>query len=265
MKIVEYIENESGAENIDISRQKTNEKNLSNARELWKKIILIDEDKCPNYKNFKSSDRELNRVVQTIPNRLKKNFIHYGLSSPEDISWKHIKRMAKEYLEASEWLQISFCKDSTRQGIDERVQRKMLNFHLNDLNYDFTKCLPSLTLYKGKLLQKDEYKKLDPRKTRKDIDSVHKSNGINIWIFQKYAKDSGGHQDNVIAETQHFLNDADEFFKIGKKNNYFIAQLDGKFIESKLLKFRENIIYTSNVFAGNTQDVIKWLRNIKNS
>ena len=265
MAVIEYIRSKNGAENIDISRQKTNESNLMEAKKLWSKIIDIDEDKYPDYHNFQSSNSDLITLVKkTIPSRIKKNFIHFGIDSPEDISWKLIKRMAKEYLNANPWLQISFCKDSTRQSVDERVQRAMLNSHLNGLNYKFKKCSPSKTVYEGELLSRKDYYKLDPRKTRKDIDTYGSKYNRNIWIFQKYAKASGGHQDNVITETQHFLEDADKFIanNNNNNNNYFIAQLDGKFIEENIVSLKSHITNTPYVFAGNSYDVINWIKDI---
>ena len=261
MSIKIYIDSKSGAKNIDISRQKTNESNLEEAKRLWNRVIEIDEKEFNRFEDFRSDDRDLQILVtHTIPSRIEKNYIHYNLNSSEDISWVSIKRMATEYLNASRWLQINFCKDSTRQTVDENVQRAMLNFHLNDLDYEFVKCKPSKTLYGGKLLSRKEYLKLDPRKTRKDIDTFGSKQNKKIWIFQKYAKVSGGHQDNVITETQHFLQDADDFVSKNNSNNFFIAQLDGEFIERMLGGLRQHISSGSNVYVGNSEEVIKWIR-----
>ena len=251
----------NGATNIDISRQETNKSNLAEAIDLWKQVIKIDENKYSSFKNFKSSNKDLQKLItQTIPSRLNKNFILYGMDSPDDISWAHIKKMANEYLNAGEWLQINFCKDSTRQSVDEQVQREMLNNNLKDIGFSFEKCMPSKTVYAGKLLSRDEYHIQDPQKTRKDIDT-YGSNGIKkIWIFQKYAKVSGGHQDNVVIETLHFLNDSLEFVLQNNTNDYFIAQLDGKFIEKQIPHIRNSISSKAKVFAGNSEEVIRWIR-----
>lgn len=261
MSVVLNTSSENGATNIDISRQETNKSNLDDAIDLWKQVIKIDENKHLSFKDFKSSNKDLQKLItETIPSRLNKNFILYGMDSPDDISWAHIKKMANEYLNASEWLQINFCKDSTRQSVDEQVQREMLNNNLKDIGFSFQKCKPSKTVYAGKLLHRAEYHIQDPQKTRKDIDT-YGSNGIKkIWIFQKYAKVSGGHQDNVVIETRHFLNDSEEFVLQNNTNDYFIAQLDGKFIEKQIPRIRNSISSKARVFAGNSEEVIRWIR-----
>ena len=261
MPIVLKTNLKNGADNIDISRQETNKSNLSYAKKQWEEILKIDEKNYLFYKDFKSNDEKLKKlVIETIPNRLRKNFYHYGMDNPDDISWSHIKKMAREYLNASEWLQINFCMDSTRQSVDEKVQRKMLKVSLKDIGFSFEKCKPSKTVYDGKLLSKAQYKDLDPKKTRKDIDTYGSNGIVNIWLFQKYAKASGGHQDNVVIETQHFLSDAEEFVLQNSSNDYFIAQLDGKFIEEQMLHIRKNISSKSRIFAGNSEEVIRWIR-----
>ena len=261
MSVVLKTDSKNGADNIDTSRQQTNKSNLNEAIKLWEEIVKIDESKYLSFKDFASNNKDLNELItKTIPSRLKKNYILYGMSAPNDISWFHIKRMAEEYLNASEWLQINFCKDSTRQSVDERVQRKMLNESLKDINFVFKKCTPSKTVYGGKLLSKTEYHAADPKKTRKDIDTYGSNGKSHIWLFQKYAKASGGHQDNVVIETQHFLNDAEEYVSKNKSDDYFIAQLDGKFIEKQISHIRNSIELESRIFAGNSEEIISWIR-----
>ena len=261
MSIVLKTDSKNGAHNIDISRQQTNKSNLNEAIKLWEEIVKIDESKYPSFKDFVSNKKDLNELItKTIPSRLKKNYILYGMSAPDEILWFHIKRMAEEYLNASAWLQINFCKDSTRQSIDEKVQRKMLNESLKDINFVFKKCTPSKTVYDGKLLSKTEYHAADPKKTRKDIDTYGSNGRSRIWLFQKYAKVPGGHQDNVVIETQHFLNDAEEYVSKNKSDDYFIAQLDGKFIEEQISHIRNSIELESRIFAGNSEEVISWIR-----
>tara|TARA_B100000073_G_C23655909_1_gene542473 strand:+ start:172 stop:963 length:792 start_codon:yes stop_codon:yes gene_type:complete len=263
MSVVLITNSRNGAKNIDMSRQETNRSNLREAINLWKEIIEIDEKEYKSFKDFSSENKDLERLIlTTIPSRLTKNHILYGLDSPENISWFHIKKMADEYLNASEWLQINFCKDSTRQSVEEQVQRKMLNEGLQSTGFNFYKCKPSKWVYAAKILSKDEYLINDPQKTRKDIDTFGTNGSANIWIFQKYTKVGGGHQDNVIIETQHFISDSEEFILENNSNDYFIAQLDGRFIEAQTKKIRKNISSGSKVFAGNTEEVINWIKKI---
>ena len=81
----------------------------------------------------------------------------------------------------------------------------------------------------------------------------------HFYFFQKYAKVSGGHQDNVVIEAKHFLSDADTYSMLHKNQNYFVAQLDGHFIESHLRELNSHIQSPANIFAGNTEEIIRWI------
>ena len=169
--------------------------------------------------------------------------------------------MALIYSSADPWLQINFCKDSTRQSVDEKVQREMLKKAVDLEKWIFKKGKPVRYLFEGKILQGRIKKSLK----RKSIDTIgeHKDGKRKIWIFQKYAKVSGGHQDNVDIETKHFLEDACKYINNEPFQNYFIAQLDGAFIESKLPELRKIYKNNKNVYAGNSENVIDWIRKIE--
>ncbi len=249
----------NGAKNIDESRQETNKDNLREAIECWAEIVDIDESEFPDFRCFKSENEDTQKLVtETLPSRLSKNILFYDIQS--EITWKDIKKLAETYHDADPWLQINFCKDSTRQSIDEKVQRQMLIDNLD--KWVFEKCTPSKYVYDGKLISKNEYTKLDPQKTRKDIDTIGKCNGAKVLIFQKYAKVAGGHQDNVVIEAKHFLSDADEYAMLHKNQNYFVAQLDGHFLEGHLKKLNSHIQNPANVFAGNTEEIVSWIADI---
>lgn len=277
MPVIINIDSKNGAENCDKSRQETNISNLEQAEFMWKTIQSINEKKYPDYKNFKATSKAYHNLgkkfcddleklaVKTIPSRITKNYIFFGLASPDSISWKEIKKMALLYSKADPWLQINFCTDSTKQSVDEKVQRMMLKKAKDLDKWRFKKCKPTSYLFEGKIHQgkiKKEFK-------RKSIDTFgeHKDGNKKIWIFQKYAKVPGGHQDNVNIETKHFLEDACKYINNDSVKHYFIAQLDGAFIESKLPELRK--IYkntkTKYVYAGNSENVIDWIGKIKGS
>jgi hypothetical protein len=47
----------------------------------------------------------------------------YDYKTNKEINFEAVQRLAKSYLEADAWLQINYCRDSTRQGIDESGHR----------------------------------------------------------------------------------------------------------------------------------------------
>jgi hypothetical protein len=256
---------------IDHHRQLANIKNLKDAKKLWKQILKIDTKLFPDYENFHSSDNDLeNLITITLPSRLSKNYIHYGMESVDDIAWEHIFKLVQYYLDAPKWLQINFCKDSTRQGLDENIQRDILNDTFGD--EVFTKCKPVTYVYGSRLIDKktytnclkddvsDIYGDVIPKITfkRKDIDTMGSLNGNNFWVFQKYCKHGGGHGDNVKIETMHFINDADDYVDRNKDNNYFIAQLDGESLNSEDFNIRN----TDRVIVGSTEEIIELIKEL---
>lgn len=256
---------------IDYHRQLANIENLKDAKKVWRKILKIDTKLFPDYTLFKSDDKDLeNLVVNTLPSRLRKNYIHYGMKTPNDIKWRHIFKLVKYYLDAPKWLQINFCKDSTRQGLDENIQRDILNDTFG--KSVFKKCSPVTYVYGSRLIDKETYKKCLKGRVvdiygdtipkvkfkRKDIDTMGTYKGKNFWVFQKYCKHGGGHGDNVKIEATHFVNDADDYCDKNKDNNYFIAQLDGASLESADFNIRN----PNRIFVGTTQEIIKQIKKI---
>ena len=270
------IDGMNGALNIDKSRQATNSDNLLWGLNCWKAIIGMDESKFPDYKVIKFSKKGMSKgkkaffkhvatqISETIPSRIKKNFIHYGLKDPSEISWKHIKKMAQLYLDADPWLQINYCIDSSRQGVDEKVQRDMLSKFVG--GGDFTKARQGIYVFEGQfwkskkqLLKHKGLDKLDI----KDIDTHGSMGSKKIWIFQKSTKIGGGHQDNVWAECSHVVREFEEYATQHQDDNYFVAQLDGGYMEEEVIpRSQELITHKKRVFVGNSGSVIDWLNKI---
>lgn len=182
---------------IDYHRQLANIENLKDAKKMWRKILKIDTKLFPDYTLFKSDDKDLeNLVVNTLPSRLRKNYIHYGMKTPNDIKWRHIFKLVKYYLDAPKWLQINFCKDSTRQGLDENIQRDILNDTFGESV--FKKCSPITYVYGSRLIDKETYKKCLKGRVvdiygdtipkvkfkRKDIDTMGTYKGKTFGCFK---------------------------------------------------------------------------------
>ena len=96
---------------------------------------------------------------------------------------------------------------------------------------------------------------------RKDIDTAGEICGLHVKIFQKYAKIGGGHQDNVKTEALHFVQDCEEYTQQHDDDFYFVAQLDGEWLEQQIPNLREET-ESHRVFIGNSEEVIAWLNNL---
>jgi hypothetical protein len=274
LKII--IDGVNGAANVDRSRQETNRSNLEWGRCCWRDIIEINESEHPDYSGIKYDKKGLEdekrkyleyvekQIKVTIPSRIEKNFIHYGLTDPSLISWKEIKKMARLYLDADPWLQINYCMDSTRQGVDEKVQREMLNHFVGE-GEDFIKAQSGIYVHDGKIWKKKDLlrHKGQTKLDIKDIDTFGKIGEKCIFLFQKYTKVAGGHQDNVYAESLHVVNDFNKYADVNTDENYFVAQLDGAFMEEEVIPLLQEVIsHKTRVFAGNSESVIDWLKKL---
>jgi len=266
----------NGAANIDKSRQETNRSNLEWGRRCWSQIIEMNEFEVPDYMDVKFKKTGLGseekkyleyvekQIKETIPSRIEKNFIHYGLQDPSSISWKEIKKMAQLYLDADPWLQINYCMDSTRQGVDEKVQRKMLN-HFVGGGISFEKAGSGIYVHDGKIWNKKDLlrHKGQTKLDIKDIDTVGKIGEKHIFLFQKYTKVAGGHQDNVYVESLHVVDDFNKYADVNTDEHYFVAQLDGEFMEEEVIPLLQEVItHKTRVFAGNSESVIDWLKKL---
>ena len=95
MAIIINTDSKNGADNIDVSRQKTNKSNLVEAINLWKDVIEIDEKKYLSFRDFRSVKKDL----QILLSKLEENAIvicddyninHYGVrKAVDEIKNKH--------------------------------------------------------------------------------------------------------------------------------------------------------------------------------
>jgi hypothetical protein len=243
MSKVIIIESKNGADNIDKSRQATNISNLNEDRKDWQKIVNGDQK---------------NKVVPTIKSRLEKNYEYYGFGSKDQIDFAAVQRLAQAYLNADPWLQINYCRDSTRQSIDEGVQTATLKKYIND---SFENIANGTQVpFNGKLVSKKQATGLNGKQIKsRSVDAVGHVNGRDIKLFQKYSKVSGSGQSHQTLETQNWL---EECAKIQDKSIIFIAQLDGGEAESHIPELKKLVDSSDNIFVGNSEQIIDWLNSL---
>lgn len=240
MSKVITIDSKNGASNIDKSRQATNISNLNEDCKEWQKIVNGDQK---------------NKVIPTIKSRLEKNYEYYGFTSKDQIDFKAVQRLANAYLQADSWLQINYCRDSTRQSIDESVQTATLKKYINDSfeNISNGKEVP----FNGKIVSKKQATGLNGKQIKaRSIDAIGRVGKRDVKIFQKYSKVAGSGQSHQTLETQNWL---EECSKIQDTSIIFVAQLDGGEAESHILELQQQFSEFSNIFVGNSEQVIDWL------
>jgi len=236
------VESTNGADNVDKSRRATNISNLNEDKKQWQKIINGDTK---------------NTVIKTLVSRIEKNYEYYGFEKKEDITFKSVQRLAKIYLDADPWLQINYCRDSTRQSIDESVQTATLKKFVND---SFTNIKNGEEVpFAGKIVSKKLAQGLNGKqKKARSIDAVGNVNNHKVKVFQKYSKVSGSGQSHQTLETQNWL---EEVMQIEDSQILFVAQLDGGEAESHIPELQKLVGDRENIFVGNSEQVIDWLNS----
>jgi hypothetical protein len=243
MSKVIVIKSKNGAENIDLSRQSTNISNLNEDKKEWEKIVAGDNK---------------NKIIDTLRSRLNKNYEYYGFINKDQIDFAAIQRLAKAYLECDEWLQINYCRDSTRQSLDETVQTSTLNKYVNGIfiNIPNGQEVP----FNGKLVSKKQAVGLNGKQIKaRSVDAIGEVSNRKIKIFQKYSRVSGSGQSHQTLETQNWI---EECSKIKDKSIMFVAQLDGGEAESHIDTLRKLFSEHKNIFIGNSEQIIDWLNSI---
>lgn len=234
------VESKNGADNVDKSRRATNVSNLNEDRKQWQKI----------------ADGDVNsKVIPTLRSRLEKNYEYYGFAAKEDIAFQDIQALAKIYLDAHPWLQINYCRDSTRQSIDEGVQTATLAKFINNSFVNITNG--EEVPFGGKIVSKKQATGLNGKQVKaRSVDAVGQVGKYKVKIFQKYSKVSGSGQSHQTLETQNWL---EEVSKIQDPNILFVAQLDGGEAESHIAELSKLVSNYPNVFVGNSEQIIDWL------
>ena len=242
MSKIIVIESKNGSLNIDKSRQATNISNLEEDKKQWQKVAKGDTK---------------NKVIPTLRSRLEKNFEYYGFTSKEEIDFAAIQKLASAYLKADPWLQINYCRDSTRQSIDECVQTETLKKYINN---SFKNIPNGIEVpFNGQLVSKKQAVGLNGKQVKaRSVDAVGEVNGRKVKLFQKYSKVSGSGQSHQTLETQNWL---EECAKIHDKTILFVAQLDGDEAERHISELQQLIKNYPNMFVGNSEQVIDWLTN----
>jgi hypothetical protein len=244
------IESKSGINNIEKSRRATNISNLIEDKKKWKIISNLEDEKV--------SDNDLKNIISTLYSRLKTNYQFHGFTNEDDISFKDIKKLANDYLKCPESIQISLCRNSTRQAIDETVQYETLKKYIK--NFEVVN-LPSglYTLKDGNISQ--------------TVSSVGEARSIDVkifdlsynyiaWGFLKYSRADGSIQTQQSSEAISFLEQAKIYCSKHKDNTIFFIQLDGISGEKHIPYFKEKCKpFEDRILVGNTEDIIDYFNN----
>jgi hypothetical protein len=264
------LKDKNGTACILASRQATNQSNLEEDMKVWQLIAIgnLFVEKTYNKKKeiiWKCIDKSIDtktrngvsKVMNTIFSRLVKNAQYRGFETKEEIEFKDICRMAQTYLDADPWLQIDYCRDATRQSVDEDVQIELLR---KNINLEVRKPTNGeYTVANGEIQNKKEVK---DKKFARSVDVLVPD--LQAYGFLKYSGPVGsvtsvhqvGESKSFIVETKQYC---DKYTEDGK---IFFVQVDGGAGEEHLPEMLELIgEHSDRIFAGNSEQVIDWLNS----
>ena len=294
MSIKIVTDSEDCSKNIIDSRNETRISNLEEDKMIWEQIcnsefktiesndefdaawsgrfVILSVNKknefvarCPEFngktkknKIKTKNNHELQKVIETIGKRLwRMNSIYLGLNSPQDITIKMIQDTAYQYLQLDENIQCFFCREPTRQSIDELVQIAYLEKYcecdeVEQLNKE-------IILLDGKLNEtSDPNLKKENIKARSLDARVVKQNQI-FYGFCKYSGPTGSVTSLQENEVTDFLTEAKNYLD-RKQDLHFFAQIDGVAGENEIPLLKKQISdYEERIFVGNSEQVAAWI------
>jgi hypothetical protein len=260
------VEGKNGAENIRLSRLETRNSNLEEDLIEWKQLIKEPcSNELPIFKNKNGrlvkdpAYKKTMSVGSTIAQRIfSKRADYYNISNENQVTREMISELANEYVKAHHLLQLEFCRDPSRQSIDEEVQKATLEKYLPNATID-KPTNGVLTLVNGDIIKKPKKDKVEAR----SIDFVV-INGFNEFnIFAKFSLVSGSGQSHQADESRRFLQESVKYTNKHNDKKYFIALLDGGEAESHIPELKELFKEFPRLFVGNCENVINFINSIK--
>lgn len=265
------VESKNGAENIRLSRLSTRQSNLEEDRKCWE---VLSKTPCsrlfPKMKNKILNNGKTKQIIDrdfddamnvgsTITQRIVTRYADdFNVVEEKDVTTEMIKTMALEYLSWPERAQLLVCRDPSRQSIDEEVQKATLEKYLPGASVK-KPTNGVLTLVNGDIVNKPKNDKVEAR----SIDFVITRGQFEFNLFAKYSAVSGSGQSHQIDESRRYIQEAKKYINKHNDGKYFIVLTDGNEGEKHLPEMNELAKDYPNIFAGNCESVINFIRAIK--
>ena len=282
MSKVIITDSKNGADNIRKTRQATNESNWKEDSKVWNVIQHINVNdpnlsKSVNKKGeikFKyekangftkagvpkkpKKDSEVSDVITTLAKKIaNNNALEYDITYEDEVEFWMILDMLEWLVSAPKKCQKFFCRNASRQSVDEDAQIQTIAKYtqlevIKPTNGEFT-------VANGDMLNK---KKIKDKKFARSIDSIIPA--INAYGFLKYSGPVGSvtsvHQ---VGESKSFIEECKKYCVKHTDDKKFFVQVDGGAGEDHIPEMRELIgKYSNRIFVGNTEQVIDWVMSL---
>jgi hypothetical protein len=161
-------------------------------------------------------------------------------------------------LDSPKKCQKYFCRNASRQSVDEDVQIQTVQDYTG---LDVEKPTNgAYTVANGEIQNKKDVKN---KKFSRSVDSVIRS--LSAYGFLKYSGPVGSvtsvHQ---VGESKSYIEECKKYCDRHKDDKIFFVQVDGIAGEEHLPEMLELIgEHSDRIFAGNTESVIDWLNSKK--
>jgi hypothetical protein len=270
MAIIIKTEHKNGAKNIKESRAATTLSNFEEDKLIW---AYIASNPCsslfPKSKKTitgrKGSDLVYNTVGDKIANHIVRNLSNiYHVNDVEGVSIQMIAEVAQAWIAADIRTSITYCRNASRQSIDERVQLATLKKYTNSL-FNWDKPHNGLyTIHDGEIFIADtkQKKKYIKKANARSIDFICDGKGITINVFAKYTKECGSSQDHQLKESKHFIHEAMKFVDSHKNNTHFYVLIDGEWGESHLPELDALCNQYPTINCGNCESLINFINSL---
>lgn len=278
------LEGKNGTHCIRISRQATNESNWDEDFKVWNKIkkLSVDDPNIqkvvnkkgeikfkvleltgytkagkPKYKNRSDLTDVLTTLAKKIANN---NALEYNITYEDEVEFWMVLDLLEWLLDAPKKCQKFFCRNASRQSVDEDVQIDLLRKYTQIEIQKPTNG--EYTVANSEIQNKKDIKK-EERKFSRSVDAFVPS--LSAYGFLKYSGPVGSvtsvHQ---VGESKSFIEECIKYCDKYNDEKIFFVQVDGGAGEEHLPEMTRLIgKYSNRIFAGNSEQVIDWLNSKK--
>ena len=129
------------------NRNNVREKNLREDLLIWRKIIELNESDIKlfskgdivcelnsnKYDNQEEKDAIVDKIKSIVSTIFRIHSHHFKINTIQEIGLSHVKEYTQWILNLNKEIQLHFCKNPTKQGVDEKYQIMKLDEHISSV------------------------------------------------------------------------------------------------------------------------------------
>ena len=266
------------------NRNNKREENLKEDLLIWTKINTLNESevklsfndniKCQldpsKYKNSKEEKAIVEKIESIVSTIFRIHSDYFKINTIEQIGFSDVKEYTQWILNLDKEMQLHFCKNPTKQGVDEKFQ--IMKLHENISSIGLYAIKPPKTIYirdgetHRKKMKNTVVKSVDVLVSNSDdlnLDSIENNSNLIFLGYTKTVITEGGHQGNQFADVEGFIKEAYKFSKRHPSRNiYFFGQLDGDASIRYIPQIQKSIKDNDKIHVDTTMSLVDWILEI---